>query len=84
MLFKLFFTYILFSSLLQASSFDIKQMQKDFHSEVVLKPLYQKYHNKILVDKAVKQSTHLDSSQFVTFVDLSKQVLTCIFQASIR
>ncbi|WP_373001933.1 L,D-transpeptidase [Sulfurimonas sp.] len=97
---KSFIFFIFLSSLLQASSFDIKKMQKDFHDTVVLKPLYEKYNEKSLVDKAVKKRAkkfrvynyywkkakiqlskkrkYLSSSQFLTLVDLSKQVLIVV------
>jgi len=100
MLFKLLFASILLSSLLQATLFNVKQLQKDFHSTVVLKPLYIKYNKKSLVDKAVqkrakkfrvynlywkrakmllsKHKKHLSTSQFLTLVDLSKQVLIVV------
>jgi len=100
MLIKLLITSILLSLLLQASSFDVKKMQQDFHEEVVLKPLYIKYNEKNIVDKAVKKRAkkfrvynfywkrakeqlwkkrkHFLTSQFVTLVDLSKQVLIVV------
>ncbi len=97
---KSFILFIFLSFILQASSFDVKQLQKDFHNTVVLKPLYIKYNKKSLVDKALqkrakkfrvynyywkrakkllsKQSKHLSSSQFLTLIDLSKQVLIVV------
>ena len=97
---KSFILFIFLSSILQASSFDVKQLQKDFHATVVLKPLYIKYSKKPLVDKALqkrakkfrvynlywkrakvllsKHKKHLSSSQFLTLVDLSKQVLIVV------
>ena len=100
-IFLKFFIILLFlSSLLQASSFNVKRLQKDFHSTVVLKPLYSKYKKKSLVDKAIqkrakkfrvynfywkrakvllsKHKKHLRTSQFLTLVDLSKQVLIVV------
>ena len=44
--FKLLFTSVILSSLIHASSFDIKKMQKDFYNQVILKPLYIKYTKK--------------------------------------
>jgi hypothetical protein len=100
MLLKSFVLFILLSSLLQSSTLDVKKIQNDFYNTVVVKPLYLKYKEKSLVDKALKNRTKrfhiyniywkkakallckhkdaLSSSQFLTLVDLSKQVLLVV------
>ena len=97
---RLLVVFLLLSSLLHSTSFDVKKMQKDFLYEVIEKPLYKKYKNRTLVKKAIKKrakrfrvynyywkkakallSKHkkkLTHSQFLTIVDLSKQVLIVV------
>jgi hypothetical protein len=97
---KIFISFVFLSSILQASSLNVKAIQDDFYNSVILKPLYAKYRKKSLVDKALKQrakkfriynnywqrakkhlikkSEYLSSSQFLTLVDLSKQVLIVV------
>ncbi|MFT7003711.1 MAG: hypothetical protein ACJAWW_001063 [Sulfurimonas sp.] len=97
---KFFVLFIFLSSLLQSSTLDVKQIQNDFYDTVIIKPLYIKYKEKSLVDKALekrakkfriyniywkkaklllkKHTESLSSSQFLTLVDLSKQVLLLV------
>nr|WP_321265451.1 L,D-transpeptidase [uncultured Sulfurimonas sp.] len=98
--FKISIIFLLLSTLLYSTEFNVKKMQKDFHTTVVLKPLYEKYKNKSKVKKAIqkrakrfrvynfywkrakvllaKQMKHLKSSQFLSLVDLSNQVLIVV------
>lgn len=100
MLLKSFILFIFLSSLLQASSLNVIEIQNDFYDTVIIKPLYAKLHKKSLVDEALKQrakkfriynnywkkakkklekhTQHLSSSQFLTLIDLSKQVLIVV------
>ncbi|MCW8838287.1 MAG: L,D-transpeptidase [Thiovulaceae bacterium] len=97
MLLKLLFITILSSLILQATTYDLEKIKKDFHEEVVLKSLKKKFTKKSAIQRALKRRSekftldekyfakakkHLEkkqdkftSSQFVTLVDLSKQVL---------
>ena len=97
---KIFISFIFISSVLQASSLNVKAIQTDFYNNVILKPLYSKYRKKSLVDKVLTQRAQkfriyksywkrakvhlfkkrefLSSSQFLTLVDLSKQVLILV------
>ncbi len=117
---KILFIFLFISVIINASGFNIKQIQRDFYNKVFLEPLYNKYYVKSLekackdkgdkcyslrlsnfmqkryVKNAIKKRNarfllddnyitklqlrmrkeiyHLTSSQFVTAVDLSKQV----------
>ncbi|MDA3909468.1 MAG: L,D-transpeptidase [Sulfurimonas sp.] len=100
MLLRVCIVFLFLPLILQSSTLNIKEIQNDFYDTVILRPLYDKYRKKSLVDKALKErakkfriynsywekakkelykkSEYLSSSQFLTLVDLSKQVLIVV------
>ncbi len=97
---KFFLSSVLLPLYLYASSFDVREIQNEFYTNVILAPVYKKSSRYASIEKSLKQrdtkfsldenywnkakerlldnSDHFLNSQFVTLVDLSKQILIVV------